>query len=450
VRWRIRKHRLGGEGRREGSKIHPLAGLSLVLAIFIGAVAAWLLWASPSTNRQLASLGAVEVAIEKLPPGARPEPTLPATSDKGPAVGALVELPVLQPPPVPKLDAPTLGAAPRKTADATPAADTSAAGTTTPPTAAGSTTAPGAPGTTPPAGQPGTTTVTLQNMANTPVAALATPAAPLPPAPVAELVEQSPAGPLPKIGADGRAPWRVYSRPADPAEKRPRVAIVVTGLGLGNETTMAALKLAPEATLAFAPFVDRLKFWVEDARKAGHEVLLSIPMEPTSYPKDDPGPQTLLTSSTETDNSTRLLSMLSRASGYVGIINSAGSRFQGDSGAMKPVLTQLRQRGLLYLELRTATQSASPPLVQALGLPSASVDRVLDSPATRAAVDTALAELEATARQKGFAIGVIGPHPIALERLQAWFGTLSQKGIVAVPVSAVATASGAGPVASTN
>ncbi|GIL39591.1 divergent polysaccharide deacetylase family protein [Roseiterribacter gracilis] len=427
-----------------------MAGLSLVLLIFISGVAAWLLWASPTTNRQLASLGAVEVAIEKLPPGAKPDTGPLGAPDKAPAVGALVELPVLQPPPVPKLDVTPVGPQ-RKTADATPAATPG----TTPP--AGTPPAPGTnapatttPGATAPGTPPGTTTVNVPTMSNAAPEALKTVTAPLPPAPVAELTEQSPAGPLPKIGADGRAPWRVYSRPADPAEKRPRVAIVVTGLGLANEASMTALKLAPEATLAFAPFVDRLKFWVEDARKAGHEVLLSVPMEPTSYPKDDPGPQTLLTSSTETDNSTRLLSMLSRASGYVGIINSAGSRFQGDSGAMKPVLTQLRQRGLLYLELRTATQSASPPIVQALGLPYASVDRVLDSPATRVAVDTALAELEATARQKGFAIGVIGPHPIALERLQAWFGTLAQKGIVAVPVSAVATASGAGPVASTN
>jgi polysaccharide deacetylase 2 family uncharacterized protein YibQ len=173
-------------------------------------------------------------------------------------------------------------------------------------------------------------------------------------------------------------------------------------------------------------------------------------MEPTSYPKDDPGPQTLLTSSTESENGARLLSMLSKASGYVGVINAAGSRFQGDSGAMKPVLTQLRQRGLLYLELRTATQSASPPIASALGLPYASVDRVLDSPATRDGVDRALAELEATARQKGTAIGVIGPHPVALERLEAWFNTLPQKGIVAVPVSAVAAPAGAGAVASTN
>ncbi|MDB5368192.1 MAG: divergent polysaccharide deacetylase family protein [Rhodospirillales bacterium] len=437
MRWRIRKHKLGGEGRSDGPRIHPLAGLSLVLAILVGGTAAWLLWAAPATNRQLASLGAVEVPIEKLPPGAQPDHMLPPTPAGAPVVAALVQPAPLQTPPVPKLDVPVLGQ-PRRTAEVQPEAAPPPGAAPAPAT----TTAPGTP--------PGSIQVTVPTMSNVQTASVLPPAAPLPAAPVAELVEQTPAGPLPKIGADGRAPWRVYGRPADTAEKRPRVAIVVTGLGLGNEATQAAIKLNAEATLAFAPFADRLKLWVEQARGAGHEVLLSVPMEPNTYPKDDPGPQTLLTSATETDNTARLTSMLTRASGYVGIINSSGSRFQGDTGAMKPILTQLRQRGLLYVELRTATQSAAPPLAAALGLPYANVDRVLDSPATRAAVDLALAELEGTARHKGFAIGVISPHPAALERLAAWFATLPQKGIVAVPVSAVAAPAGPAPVASTN
>jgi uncharacterized protein len=452
VRWKIRNYRLGGEGRSDASRIHPLAGLSLVLGIFIAAVGAWLLWSSPTTNRALASLGAVEVPIEKLPPGAQPpaaqpptdpKPPLPATPGNAPAAGALVQLPVLQAPPTPKLDAPVVGQ-PRKPGEA----PTQTAAATPPPAApagqASGQTAQPAPGAVP----PGSTAVVLPNMSNTQPTAPLAPAQPLPPAPVAELVEQTPNGPLPKIAPDGRAPWQVYARPADAAEKRPRVAILVTGLGLGSEATTAAIKLHPEATLAFVPFADRLKLWVEQARGAGHEVLLAVPMEPSTYPKDDPGPQTLLTSATEADNSARLTSMLTRASGYVGVVNTAGSRFLGDPGAMKPVLTQLRQRGLLYVELRTAPQSAASTLAQALGLPFATVDRVVDSPATRAGVDLALAELETTARRKGFAIGVVNAHPAVLERLAAWYATLPQKGIVPVPVSAVAAPSGSGTVAS--
>ena len=45
------------------------------------------------------------------------------------------------------------------------------------------------------------------------------------------LVDASPFGPLPRIGDDGRRPLEVYARPFDRRDDRPRVAVLVTGLG---------------------------------------------------------------------------------------------------------------------------------------------------------------------------------------------------------------------------
>jgi polysaccharide deacetylase 2 family uncharacterized protein YibQ len=256
-------------------------------------------------------------------------------------------------------------------------------------------------------------------------------------APVAELTEQTQTGPLPKIAQDGRQPWRVYGRPYDSGEKRPRIAIIVTGLGMSNEATNNAIKLRPEVTLAFAPFADKLKLWVDEARNGGHEVLLTVPMEPDSYPKNDPGPATLLTSLTEDSNSVRLTGMLTRASGYVGMINVQGGRFLAEPATLRPVLAQRRPRGLLFVESRTAAASAVPTIARELALPYAQVDRVLDQTPSKRAIDKQLAELEATARRKGYAIGLAGTYPVTVERLNAWLPTLQAKGIAIVPVTAV-------------
>src|SRR6185295_5091704 len=64
----------------------------------------------------------------------------------------------------------------------------------------------------------------------------------LSPAPDPKLVRASAVGPLPIIGADGRAPWKVYARPFDAADTRPRIAIVVAGLGLSGAATEAAIQ----------------------------------------------------------------------------------------------------------------------------------------------------------------------------------------------------------------
>ena len=140
----------------------------------------------------------------------------------------------------------------------------------------------------------------------------AAPAQPAPqvalaPAPDPALVEQSAFGPLPRIGADGREPWQVYARPFDTSDQRPRVAIVISGLGRSAAATEAAIQGLPGAvTLAFLPYGQNLQHLINLARAAGHEILLNLPMEPIDYPINDPGPNTLLTALSIEQNQNRL------------------------------------------------------------------------------------------------------------------------------------------------
>src|SRR5690606_39296034 len=61
--------------------------------------------------------------------------------------------------------------------------------------------------------------------------------------------------------------------------------------------------------------------------RAGHEVMLDLPMEPMDYPKNDPGPKALFTHLAQQENIERLHWVLGRSVGYVGVTNFMGSRF---------------------------------------------------------------------------------------------------------------------------
>lgn len=271
----------------------------------------------------------------------------------------------------------------------------------------------------------------------------AAPAAPavrqaLPPAPDPQLVEESQKGPLPAIASDGREPWQAYARPFDPTDRRPRIALVINWLGLSDAATEAAIQELPgTVTLAFAPYAENLTHWVQLARAAGHEVLLNLPMEPLNYPANDPGPQALLTSLSPARNLDRLEWTLARVTGYVGVTNYMGSRFTTSATALKPVLTALKSRGLLFLDSRSSSNSLVPQVAQELALPWVANNRFLDNQASRAAIDRELAALETLARRHGYAVGIGFPYPVTLERLSAWIGTLDKKGFVLVPVSAI-------------
>jgi len=261
----------------------------------------------------------------------------------------------------------------------------------------------------------------------------------LAPAPDLALIEPSPQGPLPKIDAAGREPWQVYARPSKRSGDRPRVAVILSGLGLSGAATDAAIQGLPgEVTLAFQPFADNIQQWISLARAAGHEVLLNLPMEPVDFPANEPGPRALFVSLSPEENQDRLRWALSRVSGYVGVVNHMGSRFTVSREAMQPVLAELKARGLLFVDARSAARSVATVMASEMQVPRAINDRFLDNrEVSRATVDARLAEVEEIARETGVSIAIGQAFPVTIERIREWSDTLSGKGIVLVPVSAV-------------
>jgi polysaccharide deacetylase 2 family uncharacterized protein YibQ len=266
-------------------------------------------------------------------------------------------------------------------------------------------------------------------------------AQPLLPAPDPALVETGPNGQLPIISRDGRMPWRVYARPFDRSDTRPRVAVIIAGLGPGGAVTQSAINDLPGAvTLAFDPYARRLGEWIGAARGAGHEVILSVPMEPTDFPRQDPGPYSLLTALAAKENIERLDWVLSRATGYVGIANMMGSRFTTSQSSLVPVFDELKKRGLLFVDTRTSEQSVAGSLANSLGVPRAVSDVTLDIEAARDAIDQRLAQLEEKARRSGTALATGFAYPVTLERVALWAKTLGDKGIALAPASALVAA----------
>ena len=100
-------------------------------------------------------------------------------------------------------------------------------------------------------------------------------------------------------------------------------------------------------------------------------------------------------------------------------------------------MTELKQRGLLFLDTGATRDSVAARLGVDMGLPIAVSDRFFDRRASRVAIDAQLLELEQIARRGGLAVGIGYPFPVTIERLAAWVPTLAQKGIELAPISAI-------------
>jgi polysaccharide deacetylase 2 family uncharacterized protein YibQ len=243
---------------------------------------------------------------------------------------------------------------------------------------------------------------------------------------------------LPRVALDGRMPMQVYAAGFDRSSRRVRIAILVAGIGLSEADSLNAIKTLPAGvSFAVSPYGGSFDRVLTAARLAQHEYLLSIPMEPQSFPLSDPGSQALMTSIGRPGNMKRLMWVMSRFGGYVGATGALGDlrgeRFAGLSDQMGPILAEFSRRGLLYVDPRP--DQPAPPLVWGRG-----IDLVIDEPVKREAIDARLAELEAIAREKGSALGLAGaPRPVTVDRLLAWTGSLADKGFVLAPISAIVT-----------
>ncbi|KCZ91581.1 divergent polysaccharide deacetylase family protein [Hyphomonas johnsonii] len=257
-------------------------------------------------------------------------------------------------------------------------------------------------------------------------------------APISGLTESVNGLRLPRIAADGRAPAEAYSRPFANPGNQPVVALVVGGLGINATHTKSAIEeLPPEVTLSFAPDTQRLQYWIDRARAAGHEVLIELPMENFDYGRMKMHPQTLLANGSASTNVSRLNVLLGRASGYFGVINYQGAKFAESEPAVRPVLQALSDRGIALVEDGSLERGALDEVADQVRVRYARAVAPIDTKLTAEDINLQLLELESQAKQKGVAMGSGYAFPITIEMARVWTSELDEKGIVLAPVSAL-------------
>lgn len=258
----------------------------------------------------------------------------------------------------------------------------------------------------------------------------------LPKAPLQAVSEKTEGGILPKISKDGLRPWQAYGKKFSAGTTEPLVTIIITGLGMVKEQTQAAQHLQEDFTLSYSPYASQPDLWASHARADGHEVMIDLPMQQADYPASDPGPMGVLSSLKPEENKQRLHKVLSRFSGYVGVVESVGAAVP--PAVIQLCLTDIASRGLLMAEAPQSGEVPPASQKQQMGLVSFRPDALVDASLDAASIDAALQMLTEKAKKQGAALGIARAYPLTLERLQAWQEALAEQGVKLAPLSALA------------
>ncbi len=270
-----------------------------------------------------------------------------------------------------------------------------------------------------------------------PITASLTPVVKAIPDPDPALLRTTPLGKIPRIAPDGRKAMTAYARPFENQQGSARIALIVGGLGLNTALTERAIdELPPEVSLAFAPYAKDLDFWTRKARKAGHEVLIELPMEGYGESSRALGAAALLSSRTPQENLQRLDWLLARFGGYFAATNYMGAKFSSDTEALTPILKKLGDAGVAYIDDTGAARSA----IAAAPVTWTTVNRMIPpSPddSGRRAVRRELSALETIAARDGAALGKTYAYSATLDEIIKWAETIDDKNLVAAPASSV-------------
>lgn len=193
------------------------------------------------------------------------------------------------------------------------------------------------------------------------------------------------------------------------------IAIVIGDLGLSDTATAEAIqKLPGEITLSFLPERAVVNDLIFQAHDDGHETILQFP-------------QTIPFWSAQDDEEALFVwsGILQSMPTVTGVTNFAYGRPMFLPGpAIEALLEPVLLNNLYYID------SSAPTTGAVAGEPQPAPGSVLfiDRQAEAAAIDAQLKQLEALARNRGYAIGIGLPYPVTMERLPIWARDLRAQG----------------------
>lgn len=158
-----------------------------------------------------------------------------------------------------------------------------------------------------------------------------------------------------------------------------RVAIIIDDIGYELWPVQDIIKMKAPITLSILPHCPYSIEAAVQGHKAGRDILLHLPMEPSDFPEKNPGDGALLLSMSESEIRRTIEQNLNCVPHARGVNNHMGSGFMENEKKLAIVFKLLHEKDLFFIDSYTTNQTKGHYVAEQLGLRFAGRDVFIDN-----------------------------------------------------------------------
>lgn len=218
-------------------------------------------------------------------------------------------------------------------------------------------------------------------------------------------------------------------------QKKFKISIIITNLGLNRPLLDQAFTLSRGFTLGFSPYTLDLGVWIDKAYSYNFECMTLLPMEPTNYLVNDPGPLSILTKQPTSENLAVIEQIIIQSYKSIGFYSPKDEVFSMDRNSITPVLEKLSNENMIFINTNSQANSNLESFAKPYNLELRNIDLILDETIDRRSIEQRLNHLTSLAAANGSAIAVVEASPLVLEILANWESRLDRSNYILTPTS---------------
>jgi polysaccharide deacetylase 2 family uncharacterized protein YibQ len=213
------------------------------------------------------------------------------------------------------------------------------------------------------------------------------------------------------------------------------VAVIIDDIGYELWPVRELIAMKAPVTLSILPHCPFSTMAAREAHRAGREILLHLPMEPSQFPEKNPGDGALLLSMSESEILQNIERDMQSVPYARGVNNHMGSRFMENDEKLAIVFNELMKKGLFFVDSYTTNQTKGQYLARKIGLPFAGRDIFIDNNSDFADTVHILKSLIEKKNDWHTLIIIGHPYKSTIDALKVALPLFRANGIEIVPVS---------------